>query len=243
MNSWYSNFGLFFFILWLTLSLFLALLSLILTQIRYYGLALIYLKFKLINCFCKQKQSNRNIQINDPKNKFVIISDEFRISLEERPQPDFAPQIEKNEEKQLSFFSLIIKAYSIRSNIFELFCQATEGKNSEALRIFDLLKTISCGIIIFYHSSSLRGPRLPDETTTVFALIYNMGQIVDVFYWISGFLNFLSLQRRLTHIFKQQKVSFASVFFEHVWGRIIRIYAPYFLSLIYLTSVHSQFFE
>ena len=186
MNYWYSNFGLFFLSLWLMLSLVLALLSLTLTQIRYYGLALTYLKFKFINCFCKQKKSNQNIQINDPKDKFVILSDEFRISLEEKEekaQPDFAPKIEKNEEKQPSFFSLIIKAYNIRTNIFELFCQATEGKNSEALRIFDLFKTISCGIIIFYHSSSLRGPRLPEETTTVFALIYNMGQSVDVFYF------------------------------------------------------------
>jgi len=244
MNYNYSAYGFLLFILILALSIFLVLLPLIIKINAYCGQALEYLKSKILLLLSKQKKANldnksTSLQFGD--NKFMSLSEDVRFTLEKTESKSEFSQIEKKED-QNSLISLLMKAYNLRTNLVEFFCQRPEGKDSEALRIFDLLKIISCLIIIFYHSSSLRGPLMPEETTLTFAIIYNMGQIVDVFFWISGFLNFLSLQHRFTQIFNQKNVRFYSVFFELVWGRFIRIYAPYILSLIYLTAIHSHIF-
>lgn len=246
MNFTYLAFEMWFLIIWLTLSIFLTLLPIIVMLMQYCGSGMQYLKLQIIHILCKKLKFYSNIQIKVNKNEFDNL-DEVSIHFDKKTEraSEISTQNDKNKEEKNSFlFSKIVKAHNLKLNIFELFYQAPpEMKNYEALRIFDLLKIISCGIIIFYHSSNMRGPRLPEETTTVFALIYGMGQIVDVFYWISGFLNFLSLNRRFSQIFKQNKVRFFPIFLELVWGRFIRIYAPYVFSLIYLIAAHSQFFE
>ena len=213
MNYNYSSWGFLIFILFMALPLMLALLPLI---FRYCRKAFEYLDSKIPHFLSKKIKSNPDNHIISSQNhRFTHLS---------------------------HLLSLLMKAFNLKTNLVELCCQGPEGKDSQSLRIFDLLKIISCLIIILYHSSNLNGPEMPEETTLGFAIIYNMGQIVDVFFWISGCLNFLSLQRRFTQIFKQNNVNFYLVFFDLVWGRFVRIYAPYLLSLVYLTAIHSQIF-
>ena len=187
MNYNYSSWGFLIFILFMALPLMLALLPLI---FRYCRKAFEYLDSKIPHFLSKKIKSNPDNHIISSQNhRFTHLS---------------------------HLLSLLMKAFNLKTNLVELFCQGPEGKDSESLRIFDLLKIISCLIIIFYHSSNESGPEIPEETTLIFAIIYNMGQIVDVFFWISGCLNFLSLQRRFTQIFKQNNVNFYLVFFDLV---------------------------
>ena len=148
-------------------------------------------------------------------------------------------QKNKTQRKKEGYFETFFEAYDILPNLKEFLSGRGGSQELEPLRIFDLLKVLACLIIIYYHSSNLRGPlsEMPDENTFEFALIYNMGQIVDLFFWISGFLNYLSLQKKFSQISQN---NFCSVFFELVWSRLLRIYQPYILSLFYLWVVHPQ---
>ena len=148
-------------------------------------------------------------------------------------------QKNKTQRKKEGYFETFFEAYDILPNLKEFLSGRGGSQELEPLRIFDLLKVLACLIIIYYHSSNLRGPlsEMPDENTFEFALIYNMGQIVDLFFWISGFLNYLSLQKKFSQISQN---NFCSVFFELVWSRLLRIYPPYILSLFYLWVVHPQ---
>lgn len=215
----YSNFCTIFFIAWLSISIFLSLFHLIVLIFHVIHRAIKYVIEKV--AIGNYGADNINKRLSE-------------ISLKKYCNERFY--------RLFSFFS---SAYDLNINFIDFWRQAPEGKNFEALRVFDFLKVASCLIIIFYHSSNLRSPlsQMPKETTLTFEIIYDMGQIVDVFFWISGILNFLSLSRRFNQIFKENNVKFVPIFFELVWGRFIRVYAPYLFSLLYMTSIHWRIFE
>lgn len=178
-------------------------------------------------------------------NDSVTIENEDKTSIKETDiTRNSRSIIESNDTKRITIQkegSIFLRAYNLYDNIVEMTSQGPKGKDSEALRIFDLLKFLSCAIIIYYHGTNLRSPLtdMPKETTLLYSLIFNMGQIVDVFFWISGFLNYLSLKKRLSQTLDDKNSRFYIVFFDYVWSRLVRVYAPYLFSLMYMTSAHS----
>lgn len=169
----------------------------------------------------------------------IEITDSSNFDKKTVTSSENIPQQQKMNQPKEGYLETFFEAYDIVPNLKEFLSGRGGPQELEPLRIFDLLKVLACLIIIYYHSSNLRGPlsEMPDENTFEFALIYNMGQIVDLFFWISGFLNYLSLQKRFSQISQN---NFCSVFFELVWSRLLRIYPPYILSLFYLWVVHPQ---